>query len=460
MSTSRRQPESRLNPKHPAPPSAVVTTESSPWTQCQPPVRIAAPCDAPDLEITGDRTITFRGFGACFTELGWRALGRLPVADRAALLDEFFHPHGAMGFEFCRVPVGANDYSFDWYSHNENAGDLAMEMFSIERDERALVPYLLEALRRNPAIEIFASPWSPPTWLKCPPVYNYGKLRNDPASQDAYALYFVKFVQAFAARGIRIAQLHVQNEPCSTQKFPSCVMTGAEMRDFIARHLGPAVKRAGLDCQIWLGTINGPETDANRKLWSGFNDYAFTVLEDPAARRFVRGISYQWAGKYALWRTRLAYPDLPLIQSENECGDGRNSWEEAWYVADLFHHYLAQDAEAYVYWNPVLEPGGESSWGWKQDSLVTVDPATGALTRNPQWHIMRHYAGFIRKGHRRLVCRRPWAANSVAFASADSTVVVIRNPLDTERSIRIAGASSCWEVRLPARSLTTICLPS
>jgi len=436
----------------------ITTTTQTPWTHLPDPQPSTG--DAPpDLEITGERTVTFRGFGACFTELGWRALGHLDSGARAELLDDFFRPDGAMGFEFCRMPIGANDYSEDWFSHNETPGDLSMAHFSIDRDRRAILPYLREALSRNPSIDLFASPWSPPTWLKNPPVFNFGRLRNDPASLDAYALYFVKFVQAYAAEGIRIAQVHVQNEPCSTQKFPSCVMTGAEMRDFIGRHLGPAFERAGLDCEIWLGTINGPETDAERKTWTGFNDYAFTVMEDPAARRFVRGISYQWAGKYAVWRTRMAYPELPLIQSENECGDGRNSWDEAWYVADLFFHYLAQDAAAHVFWNPVLEPGGESSWGWKQDSLVTVDPATGTLTHNPQWHIMRHFAGSIRRGDRRLACRRPWSANAVAYERAGQAAVVLRNPLAEPREVRIATPAACWSTRLPANSLSTFHLP-
>lgn len=365
-----------------------------------------------------------------------------------------------MAFDFCRMPLGANDYSEDWFSYNEVAGDWAMENFSIERDRRNLLPYLREALQRNPHLELFASPWSPPTWLKNPPVFNYGKLRQETAALEAYALYFVKFIQAYAAEGICIHQVHVQNEPCSTQKFPSCVMTGAEMRDFIARYLGPAMAKAGLDCEIWLGTINGPETDADRKCWTGFNDYAFTVMEDAGARQYVSGISYQWAGKYAVWRTRLAYPELPIIQSENECGDGHNSWDEAWYVADLFHHYLAQDTAAYVYWNPVLEPGGESSWGWKQDSLVTIDPATGTLRRNPQWHIMRHFAGSIHRGHQRLVCQSSWAANAVAYEGDERVTVVLRNPLREEREIRIGGAHGAWLARLPAQSLNTIQIPA
>jgi len=124
----------------------------------------------------------------------------------------------------------------------------------------------------------------------------------------------VKFVEAYAAEGIRIHQLHIQNEPVSSQKFPSCVITGEEFARFIGRHLGPVLEKSGLPVELWLGTLNGPETD-DRKWWTTFNDYAFTVMEDPAAARHIRSVSYQWAGKYAVWKTRLAYPDLPLIHA-------------------------------------------------------------------------------------------------------------------------------------------------
>lgn len=432
----------------------IATSETNPWVTVPAPEPFSGDDDA-DLEVTGESTVRWRGFGACFTELGWRALSHLSETERSCWLDRLFLPGGGLGLEFCRLPIGANDYADDWYSLNETPGDYAMECFTIERDRRAIIPYVREALRRNPTITFFASPWSPPTWMKSPPVHNFGRLIKDARVLSAYARYFASYVRAYAAEGIRISQVHVQNEPCSTQKFPSCVMTGADLRDFIAGHLGPVFEQACPETEVWLGTINGPETDAERKYWTGFNDYAFTVMEDPEARRYVRGISYQWAGKSVVWRTKLAYPDLPLIQSENECGDGRNSWEEAWYVADLFHHYIAQGAEAYVYWNPVLEPGGESSWGWRQDSLLTVAPGTGAVTVNPQFHILRHYAEFIRRGDRRLICRRPWAANAVAFEGAHGITIVVRNPLGSPRNLIVDWEGRRFRMELPTNSLVT-----
>jgi glucosylceramidase len=363
-----------------------------------------------------------------------------------------------MKFELCRLPIGANDYSDDWYSLAEVADDWELRHFSIERDRRKLLPYIQAALKRRPDIELFASPWSPPLWLKRPAVMNYGKLPMDRRTLTTYANYFVKFVRAYAAEGVKIGQVHPQNEPCSSQKFPSCVLTGDELRHFIGQHLGPAFEKAGLSAEIWLGTLNNTETD-DRKFWTSFNDYTFTVLQDPDAARYVRGVAYQWSGKYSVWKSALGYPELPMIQSENECGDGRNTWEYAWYVADLLHHYLAQDTCGYVYWNMVLEPTGHSTWGWLQNSLYTVDPATKRLSTNPEYHILRHYAGFIPRGSKRRICERPWATNATAYRTPDGkTVCVVRNPFDREHPLTIEHGGRMLTAKLPPMSLNTLTL--
>ena len=118
------------------------------------------------------------------------------------------------------------------------------------------------ALRSSiqPELRLIASPWSPPTWMKQPRVYNNGVLRWEPEILEAYALYLLRFVQAYQAEGLPVQQLHVQNEPNSDQKFPSCVWTGAKMRDFIRDFLGPRFREAGADCEIWAGTIESPDT--------------------------------------------------------------------------------------------------------------------------------------------------------------------------------------------------------
>jgi len=332
----------------------ICTTQDAAWTDRAP----AAPGGAaPDLRLSGSRHQAMRGFGGCFNEIGAAALQALADRDRAAVLRELFDPREGCRFNLCRLPVGASDYALEWYSLDEHDGDYGMERFSIERDGRLLIPCVRSALALRPDMTLFASPWSPPTWMKHPRAHNFGRLVQTDAVQRAYALYFVRFVQAYAGEGITIRQIHPQNEPCADQKFPSCLWSGEQMRDFIRDWLAPAFREHGLDCEIWLGTINSDDYDG----------WANTVLSDPGARACVAGVGYQWAGKGAIQRTYESWPGVPLMQTENECGDGRNSWDYAHYVFGLMRHYISNGAAAYVYWNMVLPPDGECTWGWRQN---------------------------------------------------------------------------------------------
>lgn len=113
---------------------------------------------AANLTVTAETFQTLEGFGGCFNELGFVALGHLPEEERAGLMHELFHPEGEQRFSICRLPIGASDYALEWYSLNETDGDYAMEHFSIERDRQMLIPYIKEALQLNPDLKLFASP--------------------------------------------------------------------------------------------------------------------------------------------------------------------------------------------------------------------------------------------------------------------------------------------------------------
>nr|MDK6329048.1 glycosyl hydrolase [Alloscardovia omnicolens] len=119
-----------------------------------------------DFELTGDKFQAIRGFGGCFNELGYQALTEIASPEDAEqVFKELFDP-SEMNFVFNRAPVGANDFSLDWYSYDETDGDYELENFSIERDEKTLIPYIQRAQKYQPDLKLFASPWSPPTWMK------------------------------------------------------------------------------------------------------------------------------------------------------------------------------------------------------------------------------------------------------------------------------------------------------
>jgi glucosylceramidase len=427
----------------------IATTESAPYIPATPAPAGMGAAEA-GIRLDGTRHQPWEGAGGCFNELGWDALQLLTPVDRAAVFRDLFHPAGGCRFNLGRVPVGASDYALEWYSHHEHPGDHALEKFSIARDRGCLLPYIRTALNEAP-LTLFASPWSPPTWMKHPKAYNFGTLVWTPEMRRTYADYLVKFVQAYRAEGVDIAQMHVQNEPLADQKFPSCKWTGAQLREFIRDDLGPAFAAAGEPCEVWLGTLNGND------FGDDYPHYILAAMTDAACRKHIAGVGIQWASKRMMGRIHAAFPDLRLYQTENECGDGRNTWDHAIYVFSLMQHYIANGARAYVYWNMMLRPGGESTWGWKQNAMLSIDPATRAVVRNGEYWIMRHLSEHVRPGAVRLGLAGSWNGCAFAFANPDGGVVVLTyNPLTEPRRVRVELHGETVDLDLPPRSVHTI----
>jgi len=421
----------------------ISSSPSATWDQ-----RAIQPCvsQKPNL-LTAAKEQTLRGFGGCFNELGWQALSWLSPAERQAVLLSLFDPRQGSGFTYCRLPIGASDFARNWYSLNENDGDFGMQSFSIERDQQMLIPYIRAAQAVQPDLKFFASPWSPPTWLKSPPVYNYGRMKDDPRILQAYGLYLLKFVQAYQAAGIPIIHLHPQNEPVADQKFPSCKWEPALMAKFIREHLGPLFVQSGIACDIWLGTINSADYYA----------WADTLLNEQNTRQYIKGIGYQYAGQYALQRTHLSWPELELLQTESEAGSSENSWDEALDQFELMHHYFTNGVSGYIYWNMVLPTGGQSTWGWPQNSLISVDEKRKKATFNPEFYLMQHFGRFVLPGAVRLGTSGVRTGTTLAFENPDgSQIIIAANPHMVERELIWLNGSDCFSANLPPKSINTI----
>ena len=409
--------------------------------------------------ITEEKAQKIRGFGGCFNELSQIAMEDISASDRDRIFRNLFTEEG-LNLEFCRIPIGASDYAAEWYSEDETEDDYEMEHFSIERDKKYLLPYIKEAQAyHKEKMTFFASPWSPPTWMKFPKACNFGRLRMEPKILQAYALYFKKFIDSYKEEGIDIVQLHVQNEVFADQKFPSCLWNAEDLRVFIRDYLGPYFEKEGVQTDIFLGTLNGPEdmsfSPTGMKL-ENYNRYIDTILFDEEAKKYIKGIGYQWAGRNCISRTQECFPELEYIQTENECGDGENSWEYAQYMFNLMVHYLKHGVTAYTYWNMVLLNGGESTWGWHQNAMISIDPQTKEVVYNPEFYVMKHFAGFVKKGARRLVTKGNWNSVVVAFENPDgSKVVVMQNALNRAEKVTLQLGEKEFTARLEPNSFHT-----
>jgi glucosylceramidase len=353
--------------------------------------------DSVDLEIlVTKKEQIIDGFGGCFNELGWQALQILAPADRAVVLKSLFSTDGCH-FNLGRMPIGANDFAANWYSLNDSAGDYAMRHFNIERDRLHLIPYIKLAQMFRTDLKIWGSPWCPPAWMKknghyaCAPSPgndldpNLPRRKNsatdfitDHQTQHAYASYFVKCLQACHAAGIPVYAVQVQNEPHSCQTFPSYLWRGPDLKNFILQYLGHAFENANLMTEIWYGTFERPYSGE----WAAEID---GVLQDTVAMKYIHGFGFQWAGKDAIAEVHHRRPQLKLMHTETECGDGANTWEQAEYIYDLIRHYFDCGADAQMYWNMILSENPRSPSGWAQNSMLTINAGTQTVIYNPEF---------------------------------------------------------------------------
>ncbi len=405
----------------------VSTTQSAVWKKNE--IQAQAVNATPDVEVyLSAKFQTISGFGTCFNEKGWESLNLLSKKDKNQIFKELFSPGDGANFTICRMPLAANDFSLSWYSYNETEGDFEMKNFSIANDKRTLIPFIKSAIKYNPDLKLWASPWSPPSWMKYNKHYamkksKYNDLQTGQEGKEdadmfiqeeayfkAYTLYFEKFVKAYRKKGINISMVMPQNEFVAAQVFPSCTWTAKGLGKFIS-YLGPQMKALNVD--VFFGTMNS----ANDK-------FVDTIMHNSEINKYIKGVGLQWAGKDAMASLNKKYPMLPLYQTEQECGDGKNDWKNAVYSWSLMKQYLSNGAEAYMYWNTSLKEGGISTWGWKQNSLITVDTVTKTYKYNYEYYLMKHLSHYVKPGAKRIATEGKFD-NLLAFINLDKSIAVV-----------------------------------
>ncbi len=430
----------------------IASTPDNPWRP-QPNLALGTNRDdAPyDLEVRLDqRRQTIDGWGGCFNELGWVALQSAAPEAREDVLRSLFDPGRGLNFTICRMPIGASDYATNWYSLDDTPGDFELKHFSLERDRSLLLPYIKAAMKYQPALKIWGSPWSPPAWLKVNQTYNSqgtNHLIQDARHLAAHARYLAKYVRAYRAEGVNVFAVAVQNEPFASQVFPSCVWSLAELRDFIGNYVGPTFKSEDVDAQIWLGTFNNNQ-------FSAFD----TALSDSKAAKYIAAVGLQWAGKNALPEINARYPRLKKVQTESECGDGSFDWPAAEYTFSLMKHYFGHGVNLYTYWNMVLDDTGRSAWGWKQNALVTVNAASGKVAYTPEFYLFQHFSHFVLPGSVKLESYGNFD-DALSFLAPDGRLVlVLANTQTAARIVSVKLGRRNLSAKLPPKSFNTICL--
>jgi glucosylceramidase len=416
-----------------------------------------------DIEINlDDPQQTFYGWGTCFNELGWDALNLLKTSEKAEIMSKLFSPKGDLRISIGRIPVGANDYARSWYSSDEFEGDFTMANFNITRDKQTLIPYIQQALSYNPNMTFWASPWSPPQWLKTNKHYanksgggnglataNQVPLFQDQVIQDsmhlkAYALYFSKFIDAYKAEGVNITTLMYQNEAYSYAIYPSCSWSNAAAANFNAKYLGPQFAKTQPKVDLFLGTMNTNNV-------SVFD----AILSDPGVAKYIKGVGFQWQGADVLPTVRRRYPNYRSVQSESECGSGTFDWAAASHTNDLIYNYLSNGCEKYSFWNAILKDNGTSTWGWLQNAFIRVNSSALTYTYTPEYYAVKHNTHFVPAGSIRLSTSVK-TNDILAFLTPDNSIVVVMSNQDGQaKTMKLKVGSQYITVTMPAQSFNS-----
>jgi glucosylceramidase len=403
---------------------------------------------------------TFLGIGGAVTDASAEVFAALPADRQEEFLKAYFDKVAGIGYSLLRTTIHSSDFSSGSYTYVKE-GDKDLATFSIDHDRVHRIPMIKRILGKAGSIPVYASPWSPPAFMKD----NNSTLRGGkllPAYRSAWANYYTKFIRAYEADGIPIWGISVQNEPMATQRWESCIYTAEEERDFLKKHLGPAMKKAGYGDKkiiVW---------DHNRDL---INHRVQTILSDKKAAKYVWGVGFHW---YETWtggqpmfdnlgRVQEDYPDVNLIFTEgcNEKFDAAKYqyWPNAERYGRSMINDFNQGTVAWTDWNILLDQtGGPNHVGNFCFAPVHADTRTGELVYTPAYYYIGHFSKFIRPGAKRVSTASSRShLISTTFRNPDGQfVTVVMNHTDQPIAYKLYVGDQAVAQEIPAYGIQTI----
>lgn len=361
------------------------------------------------------------GFGFTLTGGSAMLLHQLPPAQRGALLEELFGvgKEGSIGISYLRLSLGASDLDSEVFSYSmvpEGKTDEDLSRFTLDRDREHLIPVLKEILEISPELQLMASPWSPPVWMKDNGNSKGGSLL--PEYHAVYADYFVRYLTEMKEEGINIAAVTVQNEPLHPGNNPSLLMEAPQQSAFVGGYLGPALAAAGLTTKIVIYDHNADRPD-----------YPIAVLSDPVANKYVDGSAFHLYGGEieALSRVHDAFPTKSLYFTEQWIGAPGNFAEDfTWHTRELMIKAPRHWCRTVLEWNLAADadqdphtPGGCTR------CLGALTIQDGMVSRNTAYYIIAQAAKFVRPGSVRIASTMPADLPNVAYRTPEGDLVVI-----------------------------------
>jgi glucosylceramidase len=380
--------------------------------------------------VDPDKTFqTFLGIGGALTDASAETFAKMPAAKQQEFLQAYYSAEKGIGYNFARTNIHSCDFSSGSYTYIKE-GDKELTSFDVAHDKQFRIPFIKQAIAAaGGKLPLFASPWSPPAFMKDNnDILHGGKLK--PEFYQSWANYYTKFIKAYEKEGIPIWGISVQNEPMATQKWESCIFTAEDERDFVKNFLGPTMEKEGLKEKKIIAW------DHNRDL---VYQRASTVLNDPEAAKYIWGIGYHWyedwsGGKQMYDNVRKvheSYPETNLLFTEG-CTfpfnlNNVNDWKWGERYGDAMINDFNSGTVGWTDWNVLLdETGGPNHVQNFCFAPIHGNTKTGELIYTSSYYYIGHFSKFIKPGAKRIISAPSRSSlQSTAFLNPDGKVVVI-----------------------------------
>ena len=291
------------------------------------------------------------GFGGAFTDSSGYVFSKFPNEVKEKFINDYFSEDGIC-YNFCRTHINSCDFSTETYSYSEKEN---LDDFSIQRDEKYLIPLIKEAQKTNPKIEILSTPWSPPKFMKTNDNMNHGgKLKTE--YKELWAKYIVNYIKEYEKQGINISYLTVQNEPNAKQLWESCQFNGAEEAEMALDYIIPNLKTNNINTKVLIWDHNKERLYFRAKEIYEKDNY-----------NLISGIGYHYYSGDHFENIKLVrekYPEKLIIHTEGCTGFSIKRWSRQIPNAEIYAHDIIGDlnagANGYIDWNILLDFKGRS----------------------------------------------------------------------------------------------------
>lgn len=405
---------------------------------------------------------TFYGTGAALTGGAAYAIMNYLSRDQRT---QFFTMLKNDGLRSVRIAIGGNDFDYRPYWTPWDSG-----VFDISSDFECVIPCLLEWLEVDPSLECMASAWSPPAYLKTTGVLKGGYFVSSAANYQTYAAMLCEWCVAYAALGIPVRYVGIQNEPQqATTEYPKCGMSAAD-----TSAIGTALE-ALLAKASFANGITPKVTSADTS-WGSARKW----LPGDLATGAFGAMAFHWyngnPGNVSSYTTQ--YPNADVLCSEAMLMSGSPGLQTQ--VVQLIGDYctwmMSLGARAIMMWNLILDQtnspangntgvndGGNWS-GWYGASLH-VNNTTGIVTPSADYYVMAHLGRM--SGPNRKVCgvtafgQGKGATDLVTQATYDTVTgergVFFWNPTSSDMRVIVKDGvtGTGYPIIVPANSIRT-----